>query len=954
MSPANSDSNEHDEPGSETEPSERTDFGLSRRNLMQAMGASAVGAGLLGTDLAAETASATNPPGNIGMNLDDPRGSELAFTDAAESLQDYRGVGDSDPTFDSSGWPTSDVVVVFFDNRPVAEFLGAIDDPKEYEIDVSGTYDLAFSGQADLTVNEGDATITNKSYDSGTNTTTADVILPEEAQLLSIEFTNTKRSSGSATGSGFTDLRLMRPGYSLDENEPRFTEEPVYLNRPFGPLRFMSGWLKTNEISPFDADGPVTTEWSQRIKPSDGSFFASGKYDSGTPWEYVAEFGNYVGSDIWINIPVSATDDYIRQVARLMQNELDSDLRIYVEYSNELWNFGFGQYAWNKEKAKEEVNSGNSNLNYDGEDRAKYWRARRVAQRSVEISRIFGDVFGSGAINDRVRVVVPWEAGAFPPDTFDPDKFQYVKDNYGAPSEFFWGYCVAGYFAYKPVESDDSVDTILDKMESNLPNYTTYAGIADDWNLELATYEAGPNTSKGGNAGTTNVENRIRAARTERMADLIKRNVRNFFEVGGDLFEAFTDAGRYGRYGTWGSTDDVTKPFRNYKYDAYLELNNSEYRDGMHAQADFESIPDALDGENNGFGWKAPWDVQGDDTGMPGYEIRKASPLTYQGLESSFRYGVGGHEYKTAGRRLDVAPEKQFAPYIDDNGLIGKNGTTIWASALLRKEEDSNEPAYLVPHKNAIVTYANERGETKPQARVGYFGSASNSDGTRYWGLKVDDSVTTTDAPVTVGETTLLVWKYEFGSTSTVSLYVDPATWRLGGGNPPSPDAQVSTTTDLAFQSLAYYGGNGPNNSAVDAVRFGDSFGAVTPEGRSFLLQAEDAAVRNGVSTNRDFIGYTDGDDYLKFENVDFGEGGLDTLGVHLAVPSSWAGSDIEIHLDRKDGWTPATLTTSGTGGWTEFETQTTGFVGGVSGVHDVFVTFSNSPTANVSWFDFR
>jgi len=77
-----------------------------RRDLLRAMGAGVAGASLLGSALD-ETgkASAAAPAGTVGMNLGPPRGRQLAFVDAAITLQDYRQVGESELTFDDRGYP---------------------------------------------------------------------------------------------------------------------------------------------------------------------------------------------------------------------------------------------------------------------------------------------------------------------------------------------------------------------------------------------------------------------------------------------------------------------------------------------------------------------------------------------------------------------------------------------------------------------------------------------------------------------------------------------------------------------------------------------------------------------------------------------------------------------------------------------------------------------------------
>ena len=55
---------------------------------------------------------------------------------------------------------------------------------------------------------------------------------------------------------------------------------------------------------------------------------------------------NMLKIDPWFCIPHRATDDYIAQFARLVREKLDPSLKVYLEYSNELWNWGFHQAGW--------------------------------------------------------------------------------------------------------------------------------------------------------------------------------------------------------------------------------------------------------------------------------------------------------------------------------------------------------------------------------------------------------------------------------------------------------------------------------------------------------------------------------------------------------------------------------------------------------------------------------
>ena len=121
-------------------------------------------------------------------------------------------------------------------------------------------------------------------------------------------------------------------------------------------LRFMD-WGITN--------GSNVSSWSQRI-PKTANHYYSRNYvpllnADGTPaddgygvaYEWQIDLCNRVGADIWVTIPAHADWDYSYQLALLLKNNLDAGLKIYLEWSNEVWNWGFEQtrYANNQATA---------------------------------------------------------------------------------------------------------------------------------------------------------------------------------------------------------------------------------------------------------------------------------------------------------------------------------------------------------------------------------------------------------------------------------------------------------------------------------------------------------------------------------------------------------------------------------------------------------------------------
>jgi len=87
--------------------------------------------------------------------------------------------------------------------------------------------------------------------------------------------------------------------------------------------------------------------------------------------------------------------------------------------------------------------------------------------------------------------------------------------------------------------------------------------------------------------------------------------------------------------------------------------------------------------------------------------------------------------------------------------------------------------------------------------------------------------------------------------------------------------------------------------------------------------------------------------DFLRFDNVDFGEG---ALGFEARVASLFDGAIIEIRIDSPDSEPIGQLLAGSTGGWETWTTAAT-TIREVSGVHTVYLTFGD--IFNLNWLRF-
>ncbi len=126
------------------------------------------------------------------------------------------------------------------------------------------------------------------------------------------------------------------------------------------------------------------------------------------PWATIPFIANQINKpiDIWINLPHNASDDYILNVVRVMLNELNPSNNIYVEYSNEVWNFIFPQANASILAANDSVyNHGDPyHLNYDNVSDLNTWGFRRTAYKIKHISDLFKTIFSEENVGPWKRV----------------------------------------------------------------------------------------------------------------------------------------------------------------------------------------------------------------------------------------------------------------------------------------------------------------------------------------------------------------------------------------------------------------------------------------------------------------------------------------------------------------------------------------------------------------------
>lgn len=121
---------------------------------------------------------------------------------------------------------------------------------------------------------------------------------------------------------------------------------PVWLDKllAFGSVRFMD-WGHTNSFNqtePWDWDYPTLEPWTNRAS-MDHYTWANSR---GIPYEMMIRLMNDYDLDGWVCVPHRADSVYVRRMAELFRYGLEPERHLTVEYSNETWNWIFGQAQW--------------------------------------------------------------------------------------------------------------------------------------------------------------------------------------------------------------------------------------------------------------------------------------------------------------------------------------------------------------------------------------------------------------------------------------------------------------------------------------------------------------------------------------------------------------------------------------------------------------------------------
>jgi hypothetical protein len=320
--------------------------------------------------------------------------------------------------------------------------------------------------------------------------------------------------------------------------------EPSFLNllQNFRVVRAVQ-WLEIDDA------GGLLTNWADRPAPSDAGWGGV----NGVPIEILLQLCNTVGADCWLNVPHMANDDYITQMAVLAHANLAATQKIYVEFSNEVWNGGYAQAAYAAAQGKALwPNAGASPGAYN-----RSWFGMRTAQ----MCDIWKSVWGADA--SRLVCVLGAQAGNTGTATQALDCPLWTGNgNAPCSNHNINAVAVAPYFGNFPAQKsllaavDGGHEQLFQAIDSDLSQVAK--GEVQDktylarYNLPIIAYEGGQSLVSNDSAMLSLY---IAANRSPSMATAYTTAFKDWKSNGGQLYVVYSDITKPSQYGEFGALE---------------------------------------------------------------------------------------------------------------------------------------------------------------------------------------------------------------------------------------------------------------------------------------------------------------------------------------------------------------------------------------------------------------
>ena len=529
------------------------------------------------TQFPVESSALAALPTSVGTNLNGIAdwSTQQPFIDAFKSSRSWITQCQNGEPGCRGGWSTDEFGKLNLDPSGWVKSLPAPADPAEYTRvstlllrDLGGKY----PGGKYVVIYTGEGTIEygfDARKDEATSKQGRDIIAvtPSDGGIhLIITATDPRK-----TGNYIRNIQVIPEQYEQTYRTQVFN--PVFLERvkKFRTFRFMD-WMQTN--------GSEQGNWDTRAKVTDATY-ATGK---GVPLEVMLDLANHMGIDPWFNMPHKASDLYMTNFAKLVRDRLNANRKVYVEYSNEVWNWQFPQAHFALEEGK-------SRWSTEGDVFAQWYGCR-----TAQMSDIWKQVFGQQ--RSRVVSVMGTQTAWRGLENAALDCPLWVAEgNKPCYQHGIDALAIAGYFGgtlgqgasqatveawsnegedgfKKAIAQLDQASLIPsegydDSIKGIANSFRYYQNVVRSRGLQLVAYEGGQHLVNANNPKLS--EFFMSLNRRPEMTDLYTKLLEAWKQAGGTMFMNFADIGRPGKWGSWGALEYVGQE-RSPKYDALINF----------------------------------------------------------------------------------------------------------------------------------------------------------------------------------------------------------------------------------------------------------------------------------------------------------------------------------------------------------------------------------------------
>lgn len=240
-----------------------------------------------------------------------------------------------------------------------------------------------------------------------------------------------------------------------DPWKPEFLAETAF----YSSHRFMD-WNRTNDSE--------QVHWADRTQQSSAN-------QRTVAYEWMLDLCNRHKADAWITVPHRTYEDfdYWTQLAELVAERLDPTLKLYIEYSNETWNFIFDQASYCRDQGRA--------LNLDDDQYKAGFEFHVYA--AVRMFERFESVWGTN--NSRLVKVIAgqsvntWMTGVH----LAALENSVINPNGTRPTV----YAIAPYFG----NGASSIDELAERVQTAIERTENQATAVADSGLTLMAYEGG-------------------------------------------------------------------------------------------------------------------------------------------------------------------------------------------------------------------------------------------------------------------------------------------------------------------------------------------------------------------------------------------------------------------------------------------------------------------------------